>query len=101
MLSSDISKALNQEGFSQTAIAKVLGCSPSLISKVINRKATSTKVAMSISKLLEREFIEVFPEYSALATQLGRDKSSIEKRIKNLLGLPLKPDENPLKNETP
>lgn len=85
MLSEDISKALSQEGFSQTAIAKVLGCSASLVSKVINRKAVSTRIATSISKLLERPLLEVFPEYAELANIRERDQESIEKRLRYLL----------------
>tara|TARA_R110002020_G_C16321351_1_gene774815 strand:+ start:11340 stop:11627 length:288 start_codon:yes stop_codon:yes gene_type:complete len=85
MLSEEISKALNQEGFSQTIIAKVLGCSPSLVSKVINRNAVSTRVAISISKLLERPLLDVFPEYFELAKAHGRNKELIERRMKLLL----------------
>ncbi|RWU09218.1 helix-turn-helix domain-containing protein [Pseudidiomarina gelatinasegens] len=88
MLSKNISQALNKEGFSQTAIAKVLGCSPSLISKVINRKAVSTRVALSISKLLELQLLEVFPEYSKLANAHKRDKRVVDLRIKQLLEIP-------------
>ncbi len=80
-----INTALRKKGFDQTAIALALGCSPSLISKTINRRAVSRRVAVAISKILELPAREVFPEYDGFE-QITPDLREQQKtRLKKLL----------------
>jgi Helix-turn-helix. len=66
MTPQEITKAINKAGFDQGAIASALNCSPSLISKIINRKAISMRVARAIALTIERPLLEVFPDYERL-----------------------------------
>jgi len=66
MTPKDISKAINKKGFDQGAIAHALNCSTSLISKIINRKAISMRVAKVVALTIELPLLEVFPEYERL-----------------------------------
>lgn len=85
MDSNEITNRLNLEGFSQSAIAEVLGCSPSLISKVINRRARSAKVAVAISKLIKFDVLKVFPEYQMLIRRHERSATDTKKMIRKIL----------------
>src|SRR5690554_1323617 len=66
MTPQEISKAINKKGFDQVAIAHALNCSPSLISKIINRKAISMRVAKAVALTIELPLLDVFPEYERL-----------------------------------
>lgn len=70
-----IIRSLRKIGLDQVTIAEGFGCSASLISKVINRKATSTHVAKKLAKLLNEPFLTVFPEYehNELRNSLSRE----------------------------
>lgn len=85
MNAQEIMQQLNRNGFNQTAIANVLECSSSLISKVINRKATSVRIAEAISKLLELTILDVFPEYEILLCRKKHCKKDAEKLIRDIL----------------
>ncbi|RUO48966.1 MULTISPECIES: helix-turn-helix domain-containing protein [Pseudidiomarina] len=75
MTPQEISKAINKKGFDQGAIAHALNCSPSLISKIINRKAISMRVAKAVALTIELPLLEVFPEYERLVRPvLTREK---------------------------
>lgn len=58
---------------SQTAVAEMLNVSPSLVQRVITRKAVSRKVMDGISAAIGKETVEVFPE---LAERQGRRRLS-------------------------
>lgn len=77
--------SLSREGFTQTLIADVLECSPSLISKVIHRKATSVRIAQVIAKLIERPVLQVFPEYELLLQFRIDSDDDKKRRIRELL----------------
>lgn len=62
MDSKSIREALHSLGFNQSMLAEAIGCSPSLINKVINRKAVSLRIAEAISKVIGQPRIKVFPE---------------------------------------
>lgn len=80
-----IINSLSRKGFSQTLIADVLECSPSLISKVIHRKATSVRIAQAIAKLLQRPVLQVFPEYELLLQARIDSDDDKKQRIRKLL----------------
>lgn len=62
MDSKSISKELHSLGFNQSVLAEAIGCSPSLVNKVINRKAVSLRIAEAISKVIGQPRTKVFPE---------------------------------------
>lgn len=61
MTPDEIIFSIRQKGYSLSMIAEVLQKSPSMISKVINRRAKSFPIAQAISKILERKVSDVFP----------------------------------------
>lgn len=61
MKSEEIKMELSKKGFSLTMIADVLGKSPSMVSKVVNGSATSLMIADCISRILNRNISDVFP----------------------------------------
>lgn len=63
MTPKEINTEITKSGFDQTAIAHALECSPSLISKVINRSAVSLRVARAIALTIDKPLLDVFPEY--------------------------------------
>ncbi|MRJ41059.1 helix-turn-helix domain-containing protein [Idiomarina sp. FenBw--71] len=65
MDSAKIKKELRRRGFDYSMLAEALNKSPSLISKVVARKAKSQPVALAIAKALELEIEEVFPDVEA------------------------------------
>lgn len=62
----EINQRIKTKGFDQGAIAHALNCSPSLISKIINRKAISMRVAKAVALTIELPLLDVFPEYERL-----------------------------------
>lgn len=83
MDSNKIKKELAQRGFDFSMLAKALGKSPSLISKVASRKARSQSVALAIAKALGRPIDEVFPDVEsyhgpAIATKQDREQKERE-----------------------
>ncbi len=65
MESKQIKKELAARGFDFSMLAEAIDKSPSLVSKVASRKATSRFVAMAIAKALEKSITEVFPDVEA------------------------------------
>lgn len=86
MYAKEINDRLVDAGFSQSAIANVLGCSPSMLSKVINRKATSTRIAKAVAKVLQLPVLQVFPDYEKHLKQNLYSPEETEQRIRVLLG---------------
>jgi ribosome-binding protein aMBF1 (putative translation factor) len=62
MDSKQIKTELAVRGFDFSMLAQAINKSPSLVSKVASRKATSRPVAVAIAKALERQLHEVFPD---------------------------------------
>ena len=65
MESKQIKKELAARGFDFSMLAEAIDKSPSLVSKVAARKATSRYVAVAIAKALELSVVEVFPDVEA------------------------------------
>lgn len=65
MESKQIKKELAARGFDFSMLAEAIDKSPSLVSKVAVRKATSRYVAVAIAKALELSVVEVFPDVEA------------------------------------
>lgn len=63
MNADQIIKHLAELEYNQTLIAAALNRSPSLVSKVIHRRAKSMPVANLIAKILGMDLNQVFPEY--------------------------------------
>lgn len=85
MSPSQIKTALQEQGYSMTMIAVVLEKSPSLVSKVINGRARSMKVAKAISKVLEKNLTEVFPgQYPSSAASDFKNSNDYHLRLKAL-----------------
>lgn len=82
MESKQILREMKERGFEQTLLALALGKSPSLISKVIHRKAKSYSVALAIAKLIELPISQVFPEYQS---QSDDDRALTFQRMLTLL----------------
>lgn len=85
MYAREINERLVDAGLSQSAIANVLGCSPSLLSKVINRKATSTRIAKAVAKILQLPVLQVFPDYESHLKQNRYSLEEAEKKVRLLL----------------
>ncbi|RUO56057.1 helix-turn-helix domain-containing protein [Pseudidiomarina homiensis] len=84
MDSQKIKMELAQRGFDFSMLAKALGKSPSLISKVASRKARSRSVAVALAKVLERPIEEVFPDvqdYYQGAPQSGKERKQKEREL--------------------
>lgn len=62
MLANEIKNALYARGYEQSMLAEVLGVSPGLVSKVIQRKAKSFRVARAVARVIEKDVFDVFPE---------------------------------------
>lgn len=56
-----------RKDINQTTVARRIGVSPSLVQRVIHRKAVSRPVSQGISDALELPLSEVFPELSECA----------------------------------
>lgn len=85
MYAKEINERLVDAGLSQSAIANVLGCSPSLLSKVINRKATSTRIAKAVAKVLQLPLLHVFPDYEKHLKQNLYSPEEAVKKVRLLL----------------
>lgn len=66
MLANEIKKALYARGYDQSMLAEVLGVSPGLVSKVIQRKAKSFRVARAVARVIEKDVLDVFPELASV-----------------------------------
>lgn len=82
-----IKTELAQRGFDFSMLAKALGKSPSLISKVAARKARSRSVAEAIAKALGRSVEEVFPdvEQYQIPLRTQHDRKQKERELVALL----------------
>jgi transcriptional regulator with XRE-family HTH domain len=58
----DIKIEFIRKDLSQTIVARRLGVSPSLVQRVINRKAVSRPVSQGIADAIGKDLSEVFPE---------------------------------------
>ena len=52
------------KGYNQSMLAEVMDCSPSLVNKVIWRRAVSLRIANAIARVLGEPCENVFPELS-------------------------------------
>lgn len=81
-----IKTALALRGYSVTLVAQALYKTPGLISKVVNKKATSRPIAEAIAKLIDVPLEEAFPEVCetsrAKANELKRNEKLEEIRSK-------------------
>lgn len=66
MLANEIKNALYARGYDQSMLAEVLGVSPGLVSKVIQRKAKSFRVARAVARVIEKDVFDVFPELASV-----------------------------------
>lgn len=84
----EINQRIKTKGFDQGAIAHALNCSPSLISKIINRKAISMRVAKAVALTIELPLLEVFPEYERLvrpALSKEQQQEALKSKFSELL----------------
>lgn len=81
----EINRCIRKLGLDQSVIAAAFGCSPSLVSKTINRTATSTPVARKLAKLIQIPFLQVFPDYEHLLQHQAHSKAEKIMNIKTLL----------------
>lgn len=58
----EIKAELMKQGYTQGMLAEVLSCTPSLVCKVINRKAQSYRIALAVAKSISLPIDRVFPE---------------------------------------
>ncbi|RUO32178.1 transcriptional regulator [Aliidiomarina sedimenti] len=65
MQKDQIKKGLADKGYDFSLLAEVIGKSPSLVSKVVSRKARSALVAHAIAKALGIPVETVFPDIPA------------------------------------
>lgn len=82
-----IKEGLRENGFSLSLIADALGRSPSLVSKVVKRQAKSLEVAKAISRALDKQVSEVFPdvpEYGKRLVPSKRDKVEYQETLNRL-----------------
>ena len=80
MDSEQIKKDLAARGFDFSMLAAAIDKSPSLVSKVAARKATSRFVAAAIAKALEKPISEVFPDIDVYRTEVIRDEQRKQKQ---------------------
>ena len=59
---SEIHDELKENGLSWTIAAEAIGCSPSHLMNVCERRAGSRKVAIAVSALIHRSVETVFPD---------------------------------------
>ncbi|RUO78223.1 helix-turn-helix domain-containing protein [Pseudidiomarina taiwanensis] len=81
-----IKKELAKKGFDYSMIAQVLGKSPSLVSKVANRKARSKAVAEALAKALGCSLDEVFPDVESYHQQ-GSSSQTKKQKQRELVAL--------------
>ncbi|WP_417665571.1 hypothetical protein [Pseudidiomarina sp.] len=81
----EINRCIRELGLDQSVIAAAFGCSTSLVSKTINRTATSTPVARKLAKLIRVPFLQVFPDYEHLLKHRSHSKAEKILKIKTLL----------------
>ena len=77
MESEIIKNKLMSKGYNQSMLAEVIDCSPSLVSKVIWRRAVSLRVANAIATVIGEPRENVFPE-------LGERKIGKKERLAKL-----------------
>lgn len=83
-----IKKELAKRGFDYSMLADALNKSPSLISKIVGRKAKSRPVANAIAKVLGMDIKEVFPDVEEYHTEARpANEAEREKRLSNLKSL--------------
>ncbi|MDN7123312.1 helix-turn-helix domain-containing protein [Pseudidiomarina terrestris] len=87
MDSNKIKKELAQRGYDFSMLAKALGKSPSLISKVASRKARSQSVAAALAKALDRPIEEVFPDVESYHGAVVTSKEDREQKERELVAL--------------
>ncbi|CAB0149582.1 hypothetical protein PSI9734_00152 [Pseudidiomarina piscicola] len=87
MDSNKIKKELAQRGFDFSMLAKALGKSPSLISKVASRKARSHSVAHAIAKALGHPIEEVFPDVESYHRPTPSSKIERDQKERELVAL--------------
>lgn len=75
MDASEIKASLSTRGYSLSLIADAMERSPSLISKVVCRKATSIDVAKAIAKVIGKPLEEVFPDVPGYQRRLIPSRS--------------------------
>lgn len=80
MDSKQIKMELAARGFDYSMLAEAIDKSPSLVSKVASRKATSRFVAAAIAKALEKSVTEVFPDVDAYRVTLVSDEERKQKQ---------------------
>lgn len=87
MDSQKIKMELAQRGFDFSMLAKALGKSPSLISKVASRKARSHAVAVAIAKALDRPIEDVFPDVSEYHSAVPKNRRERKQKERELIAL--------------
>lgn len=87
MDSQKIKMELAKRGFDFSMLAKALGKSPSLVSKVAARKARSRTVALAMAKALDRPIEEVFPEVEAYHHGVPRSQHDRKQKERELIAL--------------
>jgi ribosome-binding protein aMBF1 (putative translation factor) len=80
MDSKQIKKELAARGFDFSMLAEAIDKSPSLVSKVASRKATSRLVAVAIAKALERPVADIFPDVDAYHHASSSDEERKKKQ---------------------
>lgn len=79
-----IQKELNALGYNLSIVAEAIEKSPSLVSKVIARKAKSRFVAEALCKILQKPIEEVFPDIPEYGLPTPVSSSDKENRIKEI-----------------
>lgn len=87
MDSQKIKMELAKRGFDFSMLAKALGKSPSLISKVAARKARSQAVAVALAKALERPIEDVFPDVEEYHHGVPPNRQDRKQKERELLAL--------------
>ncbi|RUO59422.1 helix-turn-helix domain-containing protein [Pseudidiomarina insulisalsae] len=87
MDSQKIKMELAQRGYDFSMLAKALGKSPSLISKVAARKARSYVVAQALAKALQRPVEEVFPDVEQYHGAAPRSETERKQKERELVAL--------------
>ena len=80
-----IKHQIYDKGYDLSMIAKVLGKSSSLVSKVLNGKARSLVVAQAIAKILEKDINQVFPnQYDTFRGRLPKNSDAYQEKQEEL-----------------
>lgn len=87
MDSQKIKMELAQRGFDFSMLAKALGKSPSLISKVAARKARSQAVAAAIAKALDLAIEDVFPDVHEYHHPVAKNRHDRKQKERELIAL--------------